>query len=78
MTVILLAVSATTAVSTHMPLARHDDRPTNALIVVYVVSTHMPLARHDERKVPGRPCADVSTHMPLARHDPCGCARLTC
>ena len=36
-----------TVISTHMPLARHDDF---TLILAYnktIISTHMPLARHD-------------------------------
>ena len=33
-------------VSTHMPLARHDDAAP-AFLNMLAVSTHMPLARHD-------------------------------
>ena len=34
------------AVSTHMPLARHDA-DWRQIIDMMIVSTHMPLARHD-------------------------------
>ena len=33
-------------VSTHMPLARHDDF-SDVNMIIFDVSTHMPLARHD-------------------------------
>ena len=36
-------------VSTHMPLARHDDE-IKAAVSYWKVSTHMPLARHDPAK----------------------------
>ena len=55
-------------VSTHMPLARHDDK-FNGTVEQWKVSTHMPLARHDGVR-PVMYChINVSTHMPLARHD---------
>ena len=55
-------------ISTHMPLARHDDT-THINFPSTNISTHMPLARHDGRG--GAPLLDweISTHMPLARHD---------
>ena len=56
------------AVSTHMPLARHD-RTHSAPQPWSCVSTHMPLARHDFVCVLIHIFPYVSTHMPLARHD---------
>ena len=56
-------------VSTHMPLARHDDMSVRE-IREFKVSTHMPLARHDEMFMTAFEDLDVSTHMPLTRHDP--------
>ena len=35
------------AISTHMPLARHDKQEAEKYEECYI-STHMPLARHDE------------------------------
>ena len=55
-------------VSTHMPLARHDNYDTLAT-VDQLVSTHMPLARHDRATRTISIVCGVSTHMPLARHD---------
>ena len=55
-------------VSTHMPLARHDQILSTANKFI-VVSTHMPLARHDCITPDILAQLGVSTHMPLARHD---------
>ena len=55
-------------VSTHMPLARHDDL-VGQFPAMVSVSTHMPLARHDSDDVETNISKIVSTHMPLARHD---------
>ena len=63
-------------VSTHMPLARHDE-----VRVVFIngvrVSTHMPLARHDLHIYLDSILTNVSTHMPLARHDKTGTVRIS-
>ena len=58
------------AISTHMPLARHDF----SNVIWYIcnnISTHMPLARHDPLHLDvSHAVIAISTHMPLARHDP--------
>ena len=46
MTAALVAVPRFFYVSTHMPLARHDEA-SSQLNSREFVSTHMPLARHD-------------------------------
>ena len=47
MTICFLLFFCHAFVSTHMPLARHDQRPGKSTSVFFV-STHMPLARHDQ------------------------------
>ena len=59
-------------ISTHMPLARHDQYIVMRKSIISI-STHMPLARHDWNALRSTRCIDViSTHMPLARHDVSG------
>ena len=61
-------------VSTHMPLARHDEEMQTQTKTI-LVSTHMPLARHDNSYDGMNAFLSVSTHMPLARHDAAGTKR---
>ena len=56
-------------VSTHMPLARHDDAGFRKQFYLYwFLLTCLLRGMTKHRRVYKRPCA-VSTHMPLARHD---------
>ena len=56
-------------ISTHMPLARHDDQK-HSNQKKQEISTHMPLARHDRMELFHFSLIPlISTHMPLARHD---------
>ena len=68
MTLYSCRVTYLSSISTHMPLARHDDMK-HCYYTGLPISTHMPLARHDgffELKFLFK---IISTHMPLARHD---------
>ena len=62
-------MEAVMQISTHMPLARHDDIFQGIIEAPVKISTHMPLARHDNIKDELDKIAEISTHMPLARHD---------
>ena len=69
MTIATAATAATIRVSTHMPLARHDDLSDGCIGsgVLFLLTCLLRGMTRFARPKSAKPT--VSTHMPLARHD---------